>query len=65
MTVKQKREDQAHGIKYGCHVELNFGDTPDDCVKDYGGDADCVYAKRHRTREGCKYWQPVDVMVSP
>jgi hypothetical protein len=59
MTAKQKRAEQAAGVQYGCHVDLNEGEAPDGCVKDYGADSDCTYAPRHRTREGCRYWLPV------
>ena len=65
MTAKKKREQQAAGIKYGCHVDLLDGEEPDGCVKDYGSDSDCVYAARHKTREGCRYWQPVAKEVKP
>lgn len=59
-TAKAKREAQARGVRYGCHLELNMGEMPDDCVKDYGDNKACIYARRHRTREGCRYWLPVD-----
>jgi hypothetical protein len=65
ITAKQKCVMQREGVKFGCHVELNVGELPDDCVKDYGADGDCIYARRHRTREACKYWQPVDEVKSP
>jgi hypothetical protein len=55
-TAKVKRDAQAAGIKYGCHLELDEGMEPDGCVKDYGDNLGCVYATRHKTREGCKYW---------
>lgn len=60
MTAKEKVNQQLAGIKYGCHVELEPGEEPDGCVKDYGADRDCIYASRHKSREGCKYWLPVD-----
>ena len=59
MTCAEKLKAQAHGVKYGCHVDLEECQSPDGCVKDYGVDSDCVFAKHHRTREGCKYWKPV------
>lgn len=61
MTAKQKTSDQAAGIKYGCHVDLEHGVEPDGCVKQDGRDSDCLYAPRHKTREGCKYWMPVSL----
>jgi hypothetical protein len=59
MTAKAKREAQAQGAKYGCHCDLDPGMSPDGCVKDTSTETDCIYAKRHRTREGCKYWQEI------
>lgn len=59
VTAKEKREAQAQGIKYGCHIDLVDGQEPDECVKDFGDNSACSLAKRHRSREGCEYWQPV------
>jgi len=59
VTAKDKRYLQSQGVRFGCHVDLDHGAEPDGCVKDYGTDKDCIYAKRHRTREGCRYWQPI------
>lgn len=59
-TAKAKREAQAQGIRYGCHIDLAEDEEPDGCVKDYGVDSDCTYAKKHRTREGCIYWRRVE-----
>jgi hypothetical protein len=58
-SAKAKREAQAAGVRYGCHVDLAPDEQPDDCVKDYGDLDGCNFARRHRTREGCRYWQPV------
>ncbi len=60
-TAKAKREAQARGVRYGCHIELDEGEQPDNCVKDYGGDRDCIYAQRHRSREACKFWLPIQL----
>lgn len=57
-TAKLKRERQAQGIEYGCHVDLAPGEEPDGCVIDEDVQGNCIYAKKHRTREGCPYWQP-------
>jgi hypothetical protein len=65
MSVKQKLEQQAAGIKYGCHVELIDGEEPDGCVKDDGQDWACIYAPKHRTREACRYWRPISQKVKP
>jgi hypothetical protein len=60
-TAKAKRAEQAAGIAYGCHVDLAPDEQPDGCVIDDGIRRDCVYAVRHRTREGCKYWLPIQM----
>lgn len=60
-TAKAKREAQQRGIRYGCHLELEEGMEPDGCVKDCGDEGGCIYARRHRSREACKYWMPVEV----
>ena len=62
-TAHEKTADQARGMKYGCHVEIGVGEMPDDCVKDMGDEDGCIYARRHKTREGCKYWQPKTAKV--
>jgi hypothetical protein len=59
ITAKRKREMQAAGVRFGCHVDLGEGEAPDDCVHDYGDLNACNYAKRHRTREGCPYWREI------
>lgn len=61
MTAVRKRAEQAAGIAYGCHVDLADDETPDGCVIDEGVRADCIYARKHKTREGCAYWRPVQV----
>lgn len=63
-TAKAKKEAQSAGVKFGCHIELDPGQEPDGCVKDYGDDSACVYAARHRSREACRYWQPVNAKVT-
>jgi hypothetical protein len=59
MTAKEKMKLQAAGVRFGCHIDLEEGEQPDGCVKDYGAENDCIYARRHRTREGCKFWREV------
>lgn len=59
LTAKKKVEMQQAGIKFGCHVDLFDTDEPDACVKDVEDDTACIYAPRHRTREGCPYWREV------
>ena len=58
-TAKAKRAAQAAGVKYGCHVDLEEGMRPDGCVLDSGDTSGCVYAYRHRTREGCPHWHKI------
>jgi hypothetical protein len=59
-SAKAKREAQAQGARYGCFVDLAPDGQPDGCVKDSGTDTGCIHARRHSTREGCRYWQPVE-----
>ena len=58
ITAKLKRERQAQGIEYGCHMDLAPGEEPDECVIDYADRGSCIHGYKHRTREGCPYWQP-------
>ena len=44
-------------VKYGCHVEVEEGVQPDDCVIDIGDVEDCIYAKPGMRKEQCKYWR--------
>jgi len=46
-------------LKYGCHVDLDFDEGPDDCVIDIGNLDDCQYAKEGMRKEQCKYWKIV------
>ena len=54
--------------KFGCHVDLEFGDEPDGCVLDYGNPDDCVLARTlvaaGKKREDCREWRPV-VFIGP
>ena len=60
MTAKAKRAEQAAGVRYGCHVDLEPGMEPDGCVIDDEGRFGCIFAHRHRTREGCAHWRRVE-----
>lgn len=44
-------------VKYGCHVDLEPGQEPDDCVIDTGDLFNCIYAKESMRKEQCKYWK--------
>jgi len=46
-------------VKYGCHVDLEEGIEPDECVIDRGDFDDCVYARPGMRKEQCKYWKIV------
>lgn len=71
-TTPQWHEDTQFRIKpkekeinaiYGCHIELETGMLPDNCVFEYGGIADCTVAiklaAKGETQSSCKYWQPI------
>lgn len=61
-TAKTKRQDQASGIVYACHVEEEIVSH---CVLDYGDKLGCRYAIRRRVRETCQYWQPAPPIPRP
>jgi hypothetical protein len=51
-------------IKYGCFLELYNGQTPDNCVIDYDGRDECVYANEKidgkyiiDCKESCRHWR--------
>jgi hypothetical protein len=46
-------------LKYGCHVDLEKGEMPDECVIDTGALCNCVFAKEGMRKEQCKYWRIV------
>lgn len=48
-------------VKYGCHVDLEEGMEPDECVLDCGNINDCVYTRSVKIKEQCQYWQPIKV----
>lgn len=43
-------------LKYGCHLDLEEGQDPDECVIDLGRVHDCIYAKEGMRKEQCEYW---------
>lgn len=54
--------DKTHGCavkSMGCHLELDPGMEPDDCVINEGRHADCFYAKEGMTPSDCQFWLPV------
>jgi hypothetical protein len=46
-------------VRYGCHVDLEPGQEPDDCVIDTGCLHQCIYAKSGMRKEQCEYWKIV------
>ena len=48
-------------MKYGCHVDLEEGQEPDNCVLDGGDVEHCFYAKTYgeNARQKCKEWKPI------
>ncbi len=59
-TALAKLAAQSRGVRYGCHIDLGPGEDPDGCVIDMDARTDCTRGKRHKTREGCPYWRPID-----
>ena len=53
-----------NGVEYGCHVELDFGEKPDDCVLDLGENEYCMFAtlesgRPRRSKWTCEYWKKI------
>jgi len=48
-------------MKYGCYVDLEEGQEPDNCVLDGGNIEHCFYAKTYgeNARQKCKEWKPI------
>jgi len=51
---------------YGCHVEVDVGESVDDCVVNMGMPCDGMYAKtasgrERKTPNGCEYWRRIKV----
>ncbi len=44
-------------VRYGCHVDLFDGASPDGCVIDTGEYHNCIYAEEGMRKEQCKYWR--------
>lgn len=58
-TLEAAASDKTHG----CHVDLEEGQKPDDCVMDFDAHQDCVYAmklqREGKTKLQCEYWRPI------
>jgi len=57
--------DAVPAVKYGCHCDLEPHMEPDGCVLDEDRAEDCVYARRHKSKESCEYWQPIKFGAAP
>lgn len=49
---------------YGCHVDVDHGCPPDDCVINLGQPQDCFYGttstgRERKTPNGCEYWRRI------
>lgn len=55
-AVKQMAEN-IEEVRYGCHVNIEHGCSPDGCVIDTGDFDDCIYAREGMWKEQCKYWK--------
>jgi hypothetical protein len=64
-AITALRAALAQPVPHGCHVDLEEGMEPDECVLDEGSPNKCIYARR-LLREGkdktaCEYWKPIEV----
>ncbi len=60
--------DQPAPVRYGCHVDIEPGLDPDECVMDFGAFDDCRIAKKLQLEGKCKtdcpHWKPVATVKS-
>lgn len=66
LRIALEQQAQAQPV-YRCHIDLEEGMEPDDCVLDSGRRDDCVYARLHgdRAREHCGEWKPIQIAKHP
>lgn len=66
LRIALEQQAQAQPV-YRCHVDLEDGMEPDDCVLDSGRRDDCFYARLHgdRAREHCGEWKPIQIAKHP
>lgn len=57
--VRKAFDNLGSTAQWGCHCDLEEGQTPDGCVLDEGRPQDCVYARSVDAKAKCQYWQPV------
>lgn len=56
----RKAYDQlGSSIRWGCHVDLDPGQQPDECVISSDKHSQCVYARKGMRPEQCEYWKPI------
>jgi hypothetical protein len=60
-VVKAKEVLEQTKLGYACHIDLEPGQEPDDCVLDGGVWDHCYYAARYgeEARKHCGEWKPV------
>jgi hypothetical protein len=53
----------ASKVAHACHIDLEVGQSPDECVLDIGRVDDCVYARRYgeEGRKRCGQWKPITI----
>jgi hypothetical protein len=57
--IRKAYDSLGSAQRYGCHVDLEPGQEPDDCEILTGSLNNCVYAKEDMRPEQCKYWKPI------
>jgi len=55
----------AEPVAYGCHCDLDEGQTPDGCVIDQGNRDWCTRAQRIDRKEDCDMWKPIALAAHP
>ncbi len=50
---------------WGCHCDLEPGQTPDGCVIDEDRRHDCHMAEKVAAKEECTYWRQYDAKTPP
>ena len=58
-TIMSDIENIEKENKYGCHCDLDVGQTPDGCVIDEGKPWNCIYATKGIRKEQCEWWRPL------
>lgn len=59
-TIIETMPEESEEQKYGCHCDLEDGDTPDECVIDRCDYEDCIFANRGIKKEQCEYWRIIE-----